>query len=35
VPLPPLPYGLTLESVRATPAGLAVAVRAANVPLAR
>jgi hypothetical protein len=35
VPLPPLPYGLTVESVRATPAGLVVAVRAADVPLAR
>lgn len=35
VPLPPLPYGLTVESVRAEPAGLVVAVRAANVPLAR
>jgi len=35
VPLPPLPYGLTVQSVRAEPAGLAVAVRAQNVPLAR
>jgi hypothetical protein len=35
VPLPPLPYGLTIESVRAERAGLVVAVQAHNVPLAR
>lgn len=35
VPLPPLPYQLTVESVRAEPAGLAVSVSARNVPLAR
>jgi hypothetical protein len=35
VPLPPLPYGLTVESVRAERAGLAVAVHAFGVPLAR
>lgn len=34
VPLPPLPYGLTVESVRAESSGLVVSVRAANVPLA-
>jgi hypothetical protein len=35
VELPPLPYGLTLESVRAESAGLAVGVSAVDVPLAR
>jgi hypothetical protein len=35
VALPPLPYGLTLESVRAEPDGLAVGVSARDVPLAR
>jgi hypothetical protein len=35
VPLPPLPYGLTVESVRAEPAGLVVGVTARDVPLAR
>jgi hypothetical protein len=35
VPLPPLPYGLTIESVRAERAGLVVTVQAHNVPLAR
>lgn len=34
VPLPPLPYGLTVESVRAESSGLMVSVHAANVPLA-
>lgn len=33
VPLPALPYGLTVESVRAESAGLAVSVSATNVPL--
>lgn len=33
VPLPPLPYGLTVESVRAGPAGLAVGMSARDVPL--
>lgn len=35
VALPPLPYGLTLESVRAEPAGLVVELSAQDVPLAR
>lgn len=35
VPLPPLPYGLAVESVRAEPDGIAVSVHAENVPLAR
>lgn len=35
VPLPPLPYGLSVDSVRAEPAGLAVEVSATDVPLAR
>lgn len=35
VPLPPLPYGLAVESVRAGEAGLAVAISAENVPLSR
>jgi LmeA-like phospholipid-binding len=35
VELPPLPYGLTLEGVRAEPDGLAVSVSAVDVPLAR
>lgn len=35
VPLPPLPYGLAVESVRAEPAGLVVTVVAHDVPLAR
>jgi hypothetical protein len=35
VPLPPLPYGLVVESVRAEPAGLVVRVSAQDVPLAR
>lgn len=35
VPLPPLPYGLALESVSARPAGLVVRVSATDVPLAR
>jgi hypothetical protein len=34
VPLPPLPYGLSVESVRAAPSGLAVTVTATDVPLA-
>lgn len=33
VQLPPLPYGLTLEGVRAEPDGLAVSVSAVDVPL--
>jgi hypothetical protein len=33
VPLPALPYGLTIESVRAESAGLAVSVSATDVPL--
>lgn len=35
VELPPLPYGLSLTSVRAEPAGLVVAVEAFDVPLTR
>ncbi|HEY8452444.1 MAG: DUF2993 domain-containing protein [Micromonosporaceae bacterium] len=35
VPLPPLPYGLSLESVRAEPAGIVVTVSARDVPLSR
>ncbi|HLU32694.1 MAG TPA: DUF2993 domain-containing protein [Natronosporangium sp.] len=35
VALPALPYGLTLESVRAEPAGLVVEVSARDVPLVR
>lgn len=35
VPLPPLPYGLTVESVRPEPEGLTVTFRADDVPLAR
>lgn len=35
VQLPPLPYGLRLEGVRAAPDGLAVSVSAVDVPLAR
>lgn len=35
VPLPPLPYGLSVDRVRAEPAGLVVTVSAADVPLAR
>lgn len=35
VPLPPLPYGLSVESVRAEPQGLVVTVRAADVPISR
>jgi hypothetical protein len=35
VPLPPLPYGLSVDAVRAEPAGLVVTVSAVNVPLSR
>lgn len=35
VALPPLPYGLAVESVRAEPAGLAVTLSARDVPIAR
>lgn len=35
VPLPPLPYGLTVQSVRAGPNGFVVSVTATNVQLAR
>lgn len=35
VPLPPLPYDLSVDSVRAGSAGLAVSVSATDVPLAR
>lgn len=35
IPLPPLPYGLNIESVRAESAGLVVTVSADDVPLAR
>lgn len=35
VPLPPLPYDLSVESVRAERAGLVVSVRAHDVPLSR
>lgn len=35
VPLPPLPYGLAVDSVHAEVAGLVVRVSAVNVPLAR
>lgn len=35
VPLPPLPYGLTVESVHAGESGLVVTVRAHDVPLSR
>jgi len=35
VPLPPLPYGLTLDSVRAEPAGIVVTVSSRDVPLSR
>lgn len=35
VELPPLPYGLVVEGVRAEPDGLAVSVSAVDVPLAR
>jgi hypothetical protein len=35
VPLPALPYGLSVERVRAEPAGLVVTVSAVDVPLAR
>jgi hypothetical protein len=35
VPLPPLPYGLSVDSVRAEPSGLVVTVSAREVPLSR